>query len=214
MKIADGIKIGGTKGHKVVEIPDCSRDDLPEFFKSLGFKVGVEIGVFTAGYTEILAKSGLTIYGVDPWLAYDDYPYYSEPQKQWRCDKQYEESKQKVAPYPNCTLIRKTSMDAAEDFEDNSIDFVYIDGNHSFKYVAEDICEWVKKVKPGGFVCGHDYIYARPTNFHVHHVVDAYVEAFGIKTLWILGRKNPLEGEKRDKWRSWMFRKHDERDVK
>lgn len=208
MKIIDGIT--QLKGQSV-EIPDCSRDELPEFFKQLGFKVGVEIGVYKGIYTNILAKSGLQIYGVDPWLAYPDYPYYGKPNEQWREDKNYKESVERLKDYPNCTIIRKTSMDAVVDFPDNSIDFVYIDGNHSFKYVADDICEWVKKVKVGGFVCGHDYIYANPKNFHVRYVVDAYVVSHAIKNLWILGRKHPLDKkrEKRDEWRSWMFRKDD-----
>jgi hypothetical protein len=120
-------------------------------------------------------------------------------------DKQYEESKKRLEPYPNCTIIRKMSMDAVKDFEDSSIDFVYIDGNHSFKYVSEDICEWIKKVKEGGVVCGHDYIYSNPKNFHVRHVVDAYVQAHAIQRFWVLGSKKKIPGEKRDDWRSWMF---------
>ena len=205
MKIIEGIKLKG----RSVEIPDCSRDDLPEFFKELGFNFGVEVGTFKGVYAETLAKSGLHIYTVDPWLAYEDYPYYNfRFQHQSELDAQYEESKARLAPYSNCTIIKKTSMEAIKDFADNSIDFVYIDGNHSFKYVAEDICEWIKKVKVGGFVCGRDYIYANPKNFHVRYVVDAYVAAHAIKNLWILGRKHPLsKAEKRDEWRSWMFRK-------
>lgn len=202
MKISEGIK--KYKGRSVA-IPDCGRDDLIEFFKEKGFKKGVEVGVFMGAFTEVLGKSGLEVYGVDPWLAYEDYPYYSEPQKQSRCDSQYEAAKKLLEPYKNVTLIRKTSMDAAADFENDSIDFVYIDGNHSFRYVAEDICEWVKKVRPGGVVCGHDYMYARPANFHVRYVVDAYVESHAIKNLWILGEKVAKPGEKRDRWRSWMF---------
>jgi hypothetical protein len=122
-------------------------------------------------------------------------------------EKQYQQTLKRLSPYPNCIIIRKTSMGAVGDFEDNSIDFVYIDGNHSFKYVAEDICEWVKKVKVGGFICGHDYIYSNPLNFHVRHVVDAYVQAHAIQKFWVLGRKKPDKGERRDRWRSWMFRK-------
>src|SRR3990167_1203230 len=206
MELIEGIKLKG----KSVEIPDCSRDDLPKLFKELGFKVGVEVGVYKGGFTEILAKTGLTIYGVDPWLAYDEYPYYGKPNEQWREDANFEESIERLKNYPNCTLIRKTSMEAIKEFPDNSIDFVYIDGNHSFKYVAEDICDWTKKVKEGGFVCGHDYIYANPKNFHVRHVVDAYVAAHGIRNLLVLGRKHPLNRkEKRDQWRSWMFKKGD-----
>lgn len=205
MTLEEGIKLRGAP----VEIPDCSRDALPGFFKNLGFKTGVEIGVYKGEYTKILAKSGLEIYGVDPWLAYSDYPYYTtREQDQKVLDTQYTDVVKLLSPYPKCKIVRKTSMDAVMDFKDNSIDFVYIDGNHSFKYVAEDICEWVKKVKPGGFVCGHDYIYANPANFHVKYVVDAYAQSHALKNLWILGRKKPLDKtERRDKWRSWMFRK-------
>jgi hypothetical protein len=38
-------------------------------------------------------------------------------------------------------------MDALNDFEDDSLDFVYIDGNHEFPYVAEDLFHWSKKVR-------------------------------------------------------------------
>jgi SAM-dependent methyltransferase len=202
MKISEGIK------HRDLEIPDCSRNDLPEFFKEMGFTTGVEVGVYKGEYTEILAKSGLTIFGVDPWSSYEEYPYmYGQPTDQDRQDRLYEEASKRLAPYPNVSLLRETSMEAVKRFDDNSIDFVYIDGNHSFKYVAEDICEWVKKVKPGGFVCGHDYIYANPTNFHVHYVIDAYIASHAIKKFWVLGRKHPDKGEVRDRWRSWMFQK-------
>lgn len=204
MELSEGIKLRG----RSVEIPDCSRNDLPLFFRELGFKVGVEVGVFLGAFTEILAKSGLEIYGVDPWLVYPDYPYAKEKDSQEKEDANYKMARERLALYPNCKTIRKTSMEAVLDFKDESIDFVYIDGNHSFRYVAEDICEWIKKVKMGGFICGHDYIYANPKNFHVRYVVDCYVESHGIKDLWVLGRKHPLtENERRDPWRSWMFRK-------
>jgi hypothetical protein len=201
MKLIEAIKVMG----RPVEVPDCSRNDLPELFKELGFKVGVEIGTYLGTYAEIIAKSGLQIYTVDPWAIHEDYPHYSNPKFQGKLEQQYLESKARLAPYPNCTIIRKTSMEASKDFKNGSIDFVYIDGNHAFKYVAEDICEWSKKVKKGGIISGHDYIYARPTNFHVHQVVDAYVEALGIRNFWILGRKKYVKGEKRDNWRSWMW---------
>ena len=82
MKLIDGIKHKG----KPFEIPDCSRDDLPELFLQLGFKVGVEIGVFRGDYTEVLARSGLKIYGVDPWAVYKGY---SHDGRQGWCDKLY-----------------------------------------------------------------------------------------------------------------------------
>jgi hypothetical protein len=191
---------------RCAQIPNCGRNDLPELFKDLGFKRGVEIGVYKAEYTEVLAKSGLEIYGVDPWKLYDDY---DNSRGQRRLDDQYAHSQRVLAPYPNVKLIRKTSAEAVEDFEDESLDFVYIDGNHWFQYVSEDICKWTKKIKPGGIICGHDYIYtfskSKAGSCHVHYVVDAYTAAMNIKDWWVLGRKDYVDGEIRDKWRSWMW---------
>lgn len=201
--ISEGLKLKG----RPVDIPNCGRNDLPEFFKEQGFKVGVEIGVYRGEYAEVLAKSGMKLYGVDPWLAYADYPYYNYKNEQWREDENYAETVKRIAPYPNYQLIRNTSLGALQYFEDESLDFCYIDGNHSFKYVVEDICGWIKKVKKGGYVCGHDYFWGNKEKFHVRYAVDAYVEAHGIKNLWILGRKKADKGEIRDSWRSWIFKK-------
>jgi hypothetical protein len=46
----------------------------------------------------------------------------------------------------------------SELFEDNSLDFVYIDANHTYEGVKEDIKYWYPKVKPGGLLLGHDYL--------------------------------------------------------
>jgi hypothetical protein len=55
-------------------------------------------------------------------------------------------------------IIRKKSNLAYLDFENNSIDAVYIDGNHSYEAVMEDIKYWSPKVKEGGLLIGDDYL--------------------------------------------------------
>jgi hypothetical protein len=55
-------------------------------------------------------------------------------------------------------MVRATSEIAADMFNDNSLDFVYIDANHAYDYVVQDIELWYPKVKKGGFICGHDYL--------------------------------------------------------
>jgi predicted O-methyltransferase YrrM len=50
-----------------------------------------------------------------------------------------------------------TSLVAAGSFKDESLDFVYIDANHRYFEVAQDIRAWWPKVKPTGILCGHDY---------------------------------------------------------
>jgi hypothetical protein len=203
------------------EIPNAIREDLPKFFVEMGFKKGVEIGTAKGIYAEEFGKAGLELYCIDPWRSYDDYEYDENSPVSLR--NQFEEAKQRLAPY-NCHLIEKFSMDALKDFEDESLDFVYIDGNHGFKYVTEDIFEWSKKVKKGGIISGHDYITTNREfdNIHAKYVVDAYTKAFGIKNWFVLGRKEigdwdnmklesgvkvmiNKQGERRNKHRSWMW---------
>lgn len=189
-------------------VPDCSRDDLPNLFVSMGYKVGAEIGVYKGEFTEKFCKAGLKMYAIDPW-----HSYAGSGRTQRDQDRQnflYEHTKRTLAPYNDCTIIRKASMDAVREFKDRSLDFVYIDGDHSFKHVAQDIYEWTWKVRIGGVVAGHDYYCtspeARNVVCHVGAVVDAYVKAFGIDNWYIFGRSKPLEEERKDdRYLSWMW---------
>lgn len=202
MKIIEGIKQKG----RPFKIPDANRDDLPEFFKEMGYKVGVEIGTDKGRYAERYGKAGLKLFCVDPWKYYEDYAH---QQGQERLDVICEATKERLKPY-DITIIRKTSMEALADFEDESLDFVYIDGHHGFKYVTEDIYEWSKKVKKGGVISGHDYALGAheglrdPFVLHVKYVIDAYTKAFHIDW-FLLGSDEKKEGEKRDTFRSWLW---------
>ena len=55
------------------------------------------------------------------------------------------------------TQLRMPSLEAVEKFEDHSLDFVFIDASHEYEDVKKDIAAWIKKVKPGGVIAGHDY---------------------------------------------------------
>ena len=54
-------------------------------------------------------------------------------------------------------VIRKYSAEAAGQIEDESLDFVYIDANHSYENVLQDLTLWGRKVRPGRYIIGHDY---------------------------------------------------------
>jgi len=175
-----------------------TREELPNFFKEMGYKVGIEIGTHKGEFTELFCKEGLTTYTVDPWIGFSGQGRSQKLQEIQ--DGYYVEAKKRLSIYPNCNIIRKTSMDAVSDFEDGSLDFVYIDGNHSFKHTAEDIYEWSKKVRRGGIVSGHDYFNTQPgannVICHVKAIVDAYVETHGIKNLYLTSN---------DKFNSWII---------
>jgi len=110
-----------------------------------------------------------------------------------------------MGPY-NCKLVRKFGAEAAKDRLTGSLDFVYIDANHSLPYVIDDIMTWLPKIRPGGIISGHDYRKTK-NNFELHVVqaVNAYTDAYKVRPWFVLGRKNMIEGEIRDTHRSWMW---------
>jgi hypothetical protein len=204
MKLIDGIKLGG----KPVIIPDCGRDTLPQFLKEMGLTTGAEVGVYKAAFTEKFCKEDLLIYAIDPWMAYQGAG--KTQKEQARQDFLFGHAGRVLAPYKNVKIIRKTSVEAAKDFKDGSLDFVYIDGDHRFPYVAEDIYNWYAKVKKGGIVSGHDYYNVNPgannVLINVKSVVDAFIEAFYIPNFYIFGQIQPPDkGPKDDRYFSWMF---------
>ncbi len=204
MKLIDAIKQKGMP----FNVPDCGRDELPQFFRDLGFKIGAEIGVYKGAFTEKFCKSGLTMYAIDPWMSYEGSG--RTQQNQERQNFLYGHTQRTLAPYKNCKIIRKTSQAALADFEPESLDFVYLDGDHRFPSIAHDLYEWYKKVKKEGVISGHDYFCTEPgadnVIIHVQPVVDVFVKALGIKNFYTFGRSKPIELEaKDDKYLSWMF---------
>ena len=59
--------------------------------------------------------------------------------------------------FTNINKIKKKSTIASEDFDDNSLDAVYIDAEHTYDYFLEDVKHWKGKIKDGGILCGHDF---------------------------------------------------------
>jgi len=54
-------------------------------------------------------------------------------------------------------FIHRPSVEAAKEFQDEYFDFVYIDANHSYQAVKDDLNAWCPKLKVGGVICGHDF---------------------------------------------------------
>jgi cephalosporin hydroxylase len=57
--------------------------------------------------------------------------------------------------YPK-NILRMDTFEASKLFDDNSLDFVYIDTAHEYEHVAKEILAWYPKVKVGGYLAGHD----------------------------------------------------------
>ena len=185
-------------------ISNFNRIDLARLTKELNFKVGVEIGVAMGHYSEQLciANPEMQLYSVDPWTPYRAYRDYT---RKIKIDGLYESAKARLAKYPNCKMVQKFSMDALKDFEDESVDFVYIDGNHRFEFVTNDIAEWMKKLKIGGIMSGHDYTNVKkPSNTQVFEAVNGYTHAYSISPWFTTGYVMEANKDK-DGSRSWFW---------
>lgn len=180
--------------------------DLSKLFAELKFNKGAEIGTDQGLYAEVLCQDNpnLELICVDPWMsaAYEEgRSGVVEPQDYF--NDRYEETAERLKPY-NCKLIRKTSMDALADVEDNSLDFVYIDANHDFVNFTLDLHNWIKKVRPGGIVSGHDYAYYSYKKFnHVKRALIAYARCY--RMIPVFAVMYVSDGLRRDRYRSWFW---------
>lgn len=121
----------------------------------------VEIGVNKGEYLFSMVSYCPKVFwfGVDPYTQYETYSHLItiNPKEGW--SNMYATLIQKISSHPaynRIRLVRKKSADALDEAVDN-LDFVYIDGNHSYDAVMEDITLWEPKVRPGGILAGHDY---------------------------------------------------------
>lgn len=142
---------------------------LAKYFSELGFKTGAEVGVLAGHYSMVLCEANpdLKLYCIDSW-GFGDIRHSKYHLRTYR------QAKRRLAHY-NTTLVRKRSLDAVKDFENNSLDFVFIDASHSFDNVVNDIIEWSKKVIKDGIVAGHDYMPIPSSG--VKEAVDAYTRS-------------------------------------
>ncbi len=120
--------------------------------------VCAEIGVWKGEFSkEILKREPSKLYLIDPWKSIADVPerWHAAPQEEM--DKVYNEVIGAFGGRDNVEVVRKFSADAAADIQDGSLDWVYVDGDHSYEFVKQDLELWWPKLKPGGCICGDDY---------------------------------------------------------
>lgn len=139
---------------------DITRLDLFNEIKSNfedGF--GVEVGTFKAEFSKfILDNWNGTLYMVDVWRPLGDEYLDSSNHKNYQ-NQVYSYAMDNLQGLEDRgIMIRANSQKASEIFQDESLDFVYIDANHAYDFVVDDINYWYSKVKKGGYLWGHDYI--------------------------------------------------------
>lgn len=144
---------------------DCNRKPLEFITKdSVCCEIGVWLGEFTS---KIIEKSPKKVYLIDPWLFQPSFNknWYggSLATNQKDMDDIFNHVEKKFKYQDNIEFIRKTSDEAFNYIENESLDWIYIDGNHAYEYVLKDLINSYNKTKKGGYICGDDYYYPNNT---------------------------------------------------
>lgn len=129
--------------------------------------VGAEIGVHEGNFTAMLLQrlSPQKIYLIDPWKCfeeevYDKSFYGNTVGGQQIMDERYERVRGRFAEQEKAGVIqfeRALSSEAVEKLQDGELDWVYIDGDHLYAAVMDDLEKYDAKVKPGGYIAGDDF---------------------------------------------------------
>jgi hypothetical protein len=135
------------------------RNDLIKNLTNLiGNGKGVEIGVFKGEFSKhILNNWGGTLYMIDVWRPLGN--EYEDASNHKEHIDAYQQTMENIKGFEDRgIMIRASSEIAANMFQDESLDFIFIDANHAYDFVVDDINLWFSKLKKGGIFSGHDYI--------------------------------------------------------
>lgn len=126
------------------------KDWLAHLVQRHGWKWGAELGLRNgATFCHLLRTCpGLHLIGVDTWSPDIGYQNVDEAERRTR---------EGAAPYiERAHIIKATTLEAATQVAPLSLDFVFIDADHSTEAVIADIAAWGPKVRKGGQMLGHD----------------------------------------------------------
>ena len=192
-------------------LKDVHREELYQLFAELGYRVGCEIGLARGKNAQKMFEyiPNLKLFAVD---AYKEHPQcsYKATAISRNMDDLYHASVKKQAynrmQGKNAIIIEKFSEDAVRDIPDNSLDFVYIDGDHSYDFVILDMILWGRKVRKGGIISGHDYYDDKNKSSRrakVTQAVNDYVRVHGIE-LYTTNEDHDFM-RKDDYYPSWLW---------
>lgn len=146
----------------------------------------IEIGVAFGGHLEeILNNTKIDkVYAIDSYKLSEtttdnfkksDQSYFNQDDY----DELYLFTKKRLSKLGNIVnFIREDSKDALKYIDDESVDIIFIDAEHSYNGVKNDIKNWIKKVKKGGIISGHDYDH--PNFPGVKIAIDESIDEFNL----------------------------------
>ncbi len=169
---------------------------FPKMIEEFKLKIAVEVGVNQGAFSNhLLTNTSLEkLYCIDTWQ--NNYGDVEGDDG----DSRFAEAKTTLSSYlgDRAEMIRNTSLNASKQFENESLDFCYIDGDHSLEGIYIDLLAWVPKMKIGGIIGGHDYkdgkrsgvpdFFGKSLPCKVVTAVDYYSRRYGYKRNTFRGR--------------------------
>ena len=148
-----------TISEKEWPLDHTSTKGLYPYIKRLGDDiVGIEIGTSCAESTYLLLEKCPNIkkiYTIDPYLQFEDW---IGTITQDILDRQLDIAKRNLDCFGDrVEMLRMTSKDALKMFKKESMDFIFVDGDHSYEGTKWDCHNYYPILKEGGFFCSHDY---------------------------------------------------------
>lgn len=134
-------------------------ETISNILNKIGAKTGVEIGVFKGEFSRnILERWNGTLYLIDPWRELSDEEYLDSSNHKNHQDA-FAQTMESIKGFESrAFMLRGLGEEMVHLFKDNSLDYIYIDGNHDYDHVKQDLELWWPKLKAGGLLAGHDYL--------------------------------------------------------
>jgi predicted O-methyltransferase YrrM len=145
-----------TQAFGMQQPPKCSGYGLGAMIRDMVNPIGLEIGCDIGDTSNFLLDSNptLDLTSIDPYENYVDWNGNHLHQR----EEMYHGVMQRLDGYSNrFELIRRTSDDAVELFVDETFDFIFIDGLHTYEQLTKDCANYYSKLKSGGIFAGHDF---------------------------------------------------------
>jgi len=153
-----------------------------------------EVGVWKGDFSDRILSitSPKKLHLIDPWEFQSEFPERmyggSVAKNQNDMDAIYQGVIKRFSNRPNVVFNRGKSKKIISEFKDNYFDWVYIDGNHYYEYVLNDLNYCLQKVKPGGFITGDDYTWGEKYCFPVKQAVLDFIRENDLeRNLKVLG---------------------------
>lgn len=126
----------------------------------------LEVGVFRGEFAQKLLRRTPSIeryYLLDPWRHLDDWDKPANRDDS-TFERYYQEAMDRTAPYAEKRVVlRGRTTEVIDEIPDESLDFAYIDGDHTLRGITIDLIRVARKVKPTGWIGGDDL---HPSIFH------------------------------------------------